>query len=62
MLMSPPIPPAPALFLRRRTAWMFSRNTPRVIVTPDSSLLSSSSFLDRKARENSRNQPSKTEE
>merc|ERR550517_2220356 len=38
-------PPAPWLFLGRRTAWMLGNTPPWAIVTPDMSLFSSSSFL-----------------
>ena len=38
-------PPAPWLFLGRRTAWMLGNTPPWAMVTPDMSLFSSSSFL-----------------
>ena len=37
-------------FLGRRTAWMLGRTPPWAIVTPASSLFSSSSFLENKER------------
>src|SRR6202045_720453 len=43
-LLLPPPTFGVAVFLGRRTAWMLGRTPPWAIVTPDSSLLSSSSL------------------